>query len=122
MKTVAIVGASANRSKFGNKAVRAFVHRGYHVVPINPREAQVEGLTAYPSVLGVPGPVDLVSLYVPPAVGLRVLDEIAQKGVPEVWINPGAESADLLGRARALALKTKVACSILSIGESPSAY
>ena len=60
------------------------------VVPINPHEAEVEGLTCYASVLEVPGAIDMASFYVPPEIGLRVIDEVARKGIPEVWLNPGA--------------------------------
>src|SRR5256885_8643965 len=118
-KVVAVIGASNNRSKFGNRAVRAFMQQGYTVVPINPHEAEVEGLTAYASVLDVPGPIDMASLYVPPDVGERVIDEIAQKGIAEVWLNPGAESDALIARARALHIQPIVACSIVAIGENP---
>ena len=68
-KIVAVIGASSNRSKFGNRAVRAFVQQGYTVVPINPHAAEIEGLKAYASVLEVPGPIDMATLYVPPEVG-----------------------------------------------------
>jgi len=121
-KTVAIIGASPDRSKFSNKAVRAFVKQGYTVVPVHPKEASVEGLTAYKSIADIPGTVDVASLYLPPAVGIKVLDEIARKGVAEVWLNPGADSDEVIGRARELKLNTIVACSILGIGESPSSF
>jgi predicted CoA-binding protein len=120
--TVAVIGASSDRQRFGNKAVRAFRDRGYTVVPINPREAVIEGEKSYRSVLDVPGAVDVATFYVSPAVGLQVVEEVARKGIPEVWLNPGAESPELVDRARALGLKTVVACSILGIGASPSAY
>ena len=64
-KTVAVIGASSNRFKFGNKALRAFLSQGFTVFAINPNEKQVEGLTTYPSVLDVPGPIDMATLYVP---------------------------------------------------------
>ena len=119
---VAVIGASRNRDKFGNKALRAFAKRGYTVIPIHPREREVEGLQAYRSVLDVPGAIDLATLYVPPSVGVRVLDEIAQKGIAEVWLNPGADAPELLSRAQELGLKTTQLCSILKIGESPSQF
>ncbi len=121
-KVVAVIGASSDRSKFGNKAVRAYLHQGYTVVPIHPKETQVEGLKAYPSVRDVPGHIDLASMYVPPSVGQSLLDEIAAKGITEVWFNPGAESPAVIARARALNLTPVVACSILGMGEEPSAY
>ena len=121
-KTVAIIGASADRSKFSNKAVRAFVRQGYTVIPIHPKETEIEGLKAYKSVVDVPGPIDMASLYLPPSIGERVLEDIARKGITELWVNPGAESPELVAKARGLGLKPIVACSIVGIGESPSSY
>ena len=120
--TVAVIGASSDRRKYGNKAVRAFQARGWTVVPINPKEPEVEGLKTYASVADVPGRVDMGTLYGPPPVGLRLLDGVARKGIPEVWFNPGAESPELVERAHALGLRPVVACSIVGIGESPADY
>jgi predicted CoA-binding protein len=118
-KVVAVVGASSNRSKFGNRAVRAFRQQGYTVVPINPHEAEVEGLKTYASVLDVPGPIDMASIYVPPEIGEQVIEDIARKGIAEVWLNPGAESDSLIARAKALQIEPIVACSIVAIGQNP---
>ena len=118
-KVVAVVGASSNRNKFGNRAVRAFLHQGYTVVPINPHETEVEGLKAYASVLDFPGTIDMASIYVPPEIGEQLIGEIAQKGIAEVWLNPGAESDELIARATALDIRPIVACSIVAIGENP---
>src|SRR5258706_1576177 len=101
-KVVAVIGASSNRSKFGNRAVRAFRQQGYTVIPINPHEREIEGLTAYASVLDVPGAIDMASFYVPPEIGEQVIAEVAQKGIAEVWFNPGAESDRLIAKARSL--------------------
>ena len=121
-KTVAVVGASSDRGKFGNKAVRAFQARGYRVIPINPNEPEVEGLATYPSVMDVPGNIDMVTVYVQPHIGLGLLDDFEKKGVPEIWINPGAESDALLVEARRRKLNVIAACSIVAIGESPYRY
>jgi predicted CoA-binding protein len=118
-KVVAVIGASNDRHKFGNRAVRAFRRQGYTVVPINPHEAEVEGLQAYASVLDVAGSIDMATFYVPPEVGERIIDEVARKQIPEVWLNPGAESDELVARARALHLQPIVACSIIGIGQNP---
>ena len=118
-KIVAVIGASNNRRKFGNRAVRAFTQQGYTVLPINPHEREVEGLKAYGSVLDVPGPIDMASFYVPPAIGEQVIEEVARKRIPEVWLNPGAESDALVARARALSIRPIVACSIIAIGQDP---
>ena len=101
--------------------MRAFKGEGYAVVPINPHEREIEGLRAYASVLDVPGPIDMVSFYVPPDVGERVIEEVARKGISEVWLNPGAESEALIARARVLSIQPIVACSVFAIGKSPYA-
>ena len=121
-KTVAVIGASNNRSKFGNKAVRAFASQGYTVIPINPHEAAVEGLATYASVTDVPGTIDMATVYVPGDVGVRVMEDIARKGIPEVWLNPGADDDEVIARARALGVKVIQACSIMAIGQSPGRY
>jgi hypothetical protein len=121
-RVVAVIGASSDRSKFGNKAVRAFLHHGDTVVPINPREPEVEGLKSYPSVLDVPGPIDMATFYVPPRVGLAILDDVAKKGIKEAWFNPGADDPELVEKARGLGIRPVVACSIVGIGESPRMY
>jgi uncharacterized protein len=118
-KVVAVIGASSNRQKFGNRALRAFREQGYTVVPINPNEQEVEGLKTYSSVLDVPGPIDMATFYVPPEIGEQVIDEVAQKKIAEVWLNPGAESDRLIARARALSIQPIVACSIVAIGKNP---
>ena len=118
-KVVAVIGASNNRRKFGNRAVRAYLDQGYTVVPINPHEREVEGLKAYASVLDVPGPIDMASFYVPPEVGEEIIGDVARKQIAEVWLNPGAESDELIARARALSIKPIVACSIVAIGRNP---
>jgi predicted CoA-binding protein len=120
-KVVAVIGASSNRQKFGNRAVRAFRDQGYTVVPINPHEPEVEGLKTYASVLDVPGPIDMASFYVPPEIGEQIIEDVARKKIAEVWLNPGAESDALIARARALSIQPIVACSIVAIGKNPYA-
>lgn len=121
-KVVAVIGASADRGKFGNKAVRAFAQHGYRVIPINPHETEIEGLRAYRTVLDVPGAIDMATLYVPPEVGETLIGELARKRIPEVWLNPGADSPALVARARALKIEPIVACSLVGIGANPASY
>lgn len=115
-----IIGASNNRSKFGNKAVRAYLRQGHTVLPVNPNEIEVEGLTAYPHVSSAPGPIDRALFYVHPEVGLDLIEPLAARAdVSEIWLNPGAESPELIARSRSLGLTTILACSIIDIGEDP---
>lgn len=120
---IAIVGASNDRSKFGNKAVRAFQNQGWEVFPVHPALTEIEGLRAYPTLDAIPEKhLDRVSFYVPAKIGVGVLDQIPHKRIDEVWINPGAESPELLARAEELGLNVIQACSIVDIGESPARY
>ncbi len=119
VSSVAIIGASADRSKFGNKAVRAFQLRGYEVFPVNPNAGEIEGIPAYPNLSALPSKPNLVSVYLPPPVLLKVLPEIAAKGCDELWLNPGADAPEVVAEARRLGLKVIQACSIVAIGISP---
>ena len=116
MKTVAIIGASSDRSKFGNKAVRAYSARGYTVFPVNLREKEIEGIPAYSAISDVPNRPDLVSVYLPPAVLRGVLPDIAAKGCDELWLNPGTESEEVVNEANRLGLNVVQACSMVAIG------
>ncbi len=118
-KTIAIVGASSRRSKYGNKAVRAWAQAGYAVYPINPKEDTIEGLTVYRSVEEIPGPVTYVSLYVAPAIGLPLLEGFKAKGVSKVFANPGTESPELLAQGEALGMEMMPVCSIMATGKTP---
>ena len=118
-KVVAVIGASSDRRKFGNKALRAFQAEGHTVIPINPNEGEVEGLKTYASVLDVPQTIDMATVYVQPDIAQRLLPEFAEKQIAEIWINPGAESDALLKEAKARKLNVIAACSIVAIGRSP---
>ena len=118
--TVAIIGASADRSKFGNKSVRAHLAQGYEVFPINPKGGEIEGLQVFTNIGDVPVErLDRVSLYVPPSIGLSLIEAIASKGCEELWLNPGSESDELAAKARKLGLEPIIACSIVDVGASP---
>jgi len=122
MKTVAILGASNDRKKFGNKAVRAFRQQGYKVYPIHPAAEEIEGLKAYPTILDLPTRPQQVSVYVPPAVLLKLLPDIAARGCDELWLNPGTESDAVLAEVKRLGLNAIQACSILAAGASPEDF
>ena len=121
-KTVAVVGASSDRRKFGNKALRAFLAEGYRVIPVNPNEAAVEGIPTVASVLDIPDPIDMATVYVQPDVTLRLLDEFQRKKIPEIWVNPGAEDDTVIAEARSRGINVIFACSIIAIGRSPSQF
>ena len=117
MPSIAVIGASNDREKFGNRAVRAYVSQGWTVYPVNPREDQIEGLPCYRGIADLPTPVDRASLYVPPTIGIQLLDAILARGAKELWVNPGSGSPELLARAEELGLAAVEACSIVAASE-----
>jgi predicted CoA-binding protein len=121
-QSVAVIGASSDRSKFSNKAIRAYVRQGWDVYPVNPKGGEVEGLKVYTSLDEIPVKLDRVTVYVPPHVGITLLSAIARSQPSELWVNPGAESDELIEEARKLGLDPIVACSILGVGVRPSEF
>lgn len=100
----AVVGASNDRSKFGNRVLRHYLRHGRTPVPVNPRVDTVEGLPAYPdlraAVAAFPD-LDRASIITPPAVTEAVVDEaIALGTIRMLWMQPGAESPAAIARAR----------------------
>jgi len=98
------------------------VAEGYTVFAINPNEEAVEGLQTYSSVLDVPVPIDMATVYVQPEIAESLLDDFEKKQIPEIWINPGAESDRLMAEAARRKLNMIYACSIVGIGRSPSQF
>lgn len=119
MSSVAVIGASKDRNKYGNRAVRAYLRQGWTVYPVNPNESVVEGIATFPKIEDIPAAVDRAALYVPPEVGTSLLAGIKAKGVRELFVNPGAESDELLAEAERLGLDAIQACAIVDIGERP---
>lgn len=121
-KTVAIVGASADRTKYGNKSVRAYLRAGWDVYPVNPKGGKIEGLRVYRTLADIPVPLDRVSMYLPPEIGLRTLPDVKLVAPAEFFVNPGAESDELVAAARDLGLDPILACSIVEIGLRPEQF
>ena len=119
---IVVIGASNDRSKFGNRAVRAYMAQNHAVYPVNPREATIEGQPTFRSILDVPVDVDETLVYLPPNVTILVLEEIARKGTGRLFLNPGSDDFAAVKRARELGLEPILACSIMAIGESPASY
>lgn len=100
----AVVGASTDRSKYGNKVLRCYRQHGHEVYPINPRAPEVEGLKAYASLAALPVKVPAISVITPPAATEQVVREAAAAGVKHIWMQPGAESDEAIRAAEALGM------------------
>ena len=131
MKTIAVVGASASRQKFGNKCVRAYQDAGYQVYPVNPSERVIEGLPVFRTLADVPAPLERISVYLPPPLTLALLPAIAlavtagsagSAAGTEVWFNPGSADGAVLAEARRLGIAARPGCSIVDIGRRPGDF
>jgi predicted CoA-binding protein len=123
-KPVAVIlGASADRSKFGNKSVRAHLRAGYDVIPVNPKTGVIEGIATASSLSDVDAEdISRVSVYLPPSIGITLLAQIAALNPDEVWLNPGTADAALIAEAKSIGLNAIEGCSIVELGLSPREF
>lgn len=95
-----VVGASANREKFGNKVLRVYLQNGKKVIPVNPRETEIEGISCVADIQDLPPGVKSISVITPPHVTEQVVDKAIAKGIANIWIQPGAESPAVVEKCR----------------------
>lgn len=114
----AVVGASSDRGKYGNKVLRCYAQHGYPVVGVNPRAERIEGLPCYSSLVRVPGPPRAVSVVAPPGVARSIVADAASAGVRHLWFQPGAEDVEALAEARqqGLAVIADGPCLLVALG------
>ena len=97
----AVVGASRDRSKYGNRVLQTYLQNDREVVAVNPAVDTVEGVQSYPTLSAIPDAVHGVSIITPPAVTAQVIDEAIGLGIGHLWLQPGAEEDAAIARARA---------------------
>jgi predicted CoA-binding protein len=99
-KAFGVAGASTDRHKYGNKVLRCYQQHGLTAIPVNPKEAEVEGAKSVASVLDLPAEVESISVITPPAVTEQVVEQAAAKGIKNIWMQPGAESPRAVAACR----------------------
>lgn len=99
-KKFAVIGATDNPEKYGNRVVKDLKKRGYEVFPVNPRLKEVEGLTCYPSISNIPDKVDIVDFVTPPSATEAILKECEALGLDRIWLQPGSESEAAIAYCR----------------------
>ena len=81
----AVVGASNDRAKYGNRIYLRLKHAGYRVYPVNRREHLIEGDAAYASLLDLPEPPAVVNMVVPPHEAPSVVQQAKVAGAQAIW-------------------------------------
>lgn len=94
----AVAGASVNREKYGNKVLRCYLQHGKRVIPVNPHASVVEGLSSVPHVSDLPHTVEALSIITPPRITEQIVEEAISKGIRNIWMQPGAQSAHAVAR------------------------
>lgn len=113
--TVAVIGASNNPDKYGFKVLADLLAAQWCVIPINPKGGKIIGTTAYPSVLQVPQKIDGAIFITKPEVTEQVLKELKQKGINDVWFQPGSVNQAAIDFCQANAINfTKDACIMVA--------
>jgi predicted CoA-binding protein len=114
----AVIGASLDRSKYGNKVLRAYLQANRTVFPVNPKAEIVEGLKAYSSLTELPEAVHGISIITPPEVTRSVIEQAGTLGIQNVWMQPGAESDVAIGCATQLGMNVIAGgpCILVALG------
>ncbi len=87
-----VVGASTNRDKYGNKVLRCYQQNDLSVLPVHPKEKQVEGVDCVVSVADLPAEVQSISIITPPQITEKVVEQAAAHGIKNIWMQVGSES------------------------------
>jgi len=90
--TYALIGASNNKEKYGNKVFRDLLGSMFNIIPINPKSKEIEGEKSYPSILDTKDSIDVAITIIPPSATEKTISDIAKKGINKVWMQPGSES------------------------------
>ncbi|MDD2308048.1 MAG: CoA-binding protein [Desulfuromonadaceae bacterium] len=89
-----VVGASTNREKYGNKVLRCYLQNGKRAIPVNPNEAEIEGVPCAATISDLPPDALSISMITPPAVTAKLVPLAIEKGIKNIWMQPGAEHPD----------------------------
>ena len=114
-KTVAVLGASPKPARFSHKAIVALKAAGHHVLPVNPGQREIDGLTCYPDLSSCPGPIDTITVYVNPSILVRRVDDMIVVKPRRVILNPGTESKEFIERLQAAGIEVLEDCTLVML-------
>lgn len=113
-----VAGASTKRHKYGNKMLRCYLQHGRTAVPINPHEREIEGVACVATIAELPDEVKSISIITPPAVTAQLVPQAIERGITNIWIQPGAEhpDAEALCREHGINLIADGSCLLVVLG------
>lgn len=100
----AVIGATQSAEKYGYKVIKDLHNGEFNVVGINPHYVKIEGIPVYKNLSDVPEKPDVAVVVVPSRAGLKILDEAKKTGIKKIWFQPGAESGEIIEKAKQLGL------------------
>ncbi|CAH2212584.1 CoA-binding protein [Tepidibacter aestuarii] len=104
MKKWAVVGVTEDKSKYGYKIFKKLNDKGYITHGVNPKYSEIEGYKIYTSIKDVPEKVDCVSVVVNPKISSKLLDDVSELGIKNVWFQPGSFDEETINKAKELGL------------------
>ncbi len=114
-KVWAVVGATIDPEKYGNKIYKELKEAGYTVYPISPKYAEIDGDIAYASLLDLPEKPDVVNFVVNPKIGIQVVKQCAKLGIKDIWLQPGTVSDEILAYAKEQEINAHQACVLVAL-------
>lgn len=93
--SIALIGASTNKNKFGYKILIDLVSKDYDIIPVNNKEVEIEGRKVFKTVLEISDCPSIINFVVPPSIGFKITKDLVEKGYDNFWYQPGAESAEI---------------------------
>ena len=117
-ETVAVLGASPKPARFSHKAIVALRQAGHRVLPINPGQSEIDGLTCYPDLAACPDKIDTITVYVNPSILIRRVEDMISVQPRRVILNPGTESDEVIERLESAGIEVIRDCTLvmLSVG------
>lgn len=114
-ETVAVLGASPKPARFSHKALVALREAGYRVLPVNPGQSEIDGLTCYTDLASCPDKIDTITVYVNPSILVRRVDDMINAQPRRVILNPGTESDEVIERLESAGIDVKLDCTLVML-------
>ena len=114
-KVWAVVGASDNPEKYGSKIYKKLKSRGYRVYPVNPNYEIIEGDKCYKDLSSLPEIPEVLDMVVSPRHGMKAVEEAANLGIKNIWLQPGTYNKELLDLISEKGLDAVQACVLVAL-------